>query len=248
MHRFLVGIVLFGTALLFLSGCSSIRTRMWTRDETETLHTDNCQHLRGVPVMLKVPSHLEITIVEHLYAAHAEGRLEIVKLRRPDLEAFTELKYTEKMFLVDPVHVLAGSGAYGFGFAKSDMSSRIPNANGDDGTGHGYLHDSHYQADDQSITTIASLIANVAGVSRARKSATGPPGMNLTTIDRVVAFRRFDLATPNIDQEVQAFLDEQLNQSHAGDGAGMRAFADPNIVVPNVFERLPAPHNNPPTN
>lgn len=240
MHRLLIGFFLLSVSLGYTSGCSSIRTRMWTRDESEALHPDRCQHLKGVPVMLKVPSHLEITIVEHLYAAHAEGRMEVVKLRRPDLEAFTELKYTDKMFLVDPVHVLAGSGGYGFGFSKSDMTSRIPDANGDDGTGHGYLHDSHFKADDQSITTIASLVANVAGIANARRSAIGPSGMNLTTIDRVVAFRRFDLATPHVDQEVQAFLDEHLNHFHASDGAGMRQFADPNIVVPSV-ERSPQP-------
>ena len=58
--------------------------------------------------MLRVPSHLEVTITETVYAqynvnaSNDTAQLDVIKLDRPDLDVAANLKYTEKMFLVIP--------------------------------------------------------------------------------------------------------------------------------------------------
>ena len=216
MMRFVLGL-----AILCFVGCTSITTNMWTRSEDDNLHPDPCQNLKGIPVMLKVPSHLEVTITETLYAAHDTERdeLTVVDLKQRDLEAVSTLKYTEKMFLVDPVKVAAGSGAYDFGFAKTEKGSEIKGGD-DSAAGHGYLHSIGYSATDTTITTSASLIANIlGGKSPATAKAEGAAAtlaqdFGLVSFERVVAFRRFDLATPGYEQEVRMFLDANMNCCH----------------------------------
>jgi hypothetical protein len=71
------------------------------------------------------------------------------------------------------------------------------------------LHKANYTADDKTITTIASLIANV-GSPAAKKSAVSAE-FGLVEIERVRAFHRFDLGVPGVDQQVAAFLDQHMN-------------------------------------
>lgn len=214
--------------MLFV-GCSSIRTSMWTRAEDDNLLPDGTRALKGMPVMLKVPSHIEIKVIETLYAAHDpdQHQIQVVKLDRPDLKVDAQLKYTEKMFLVDPQRVGAGTGEYGFGFAPGSGGTAIPSQLGDntDTAGHGYLHSANYKADDQTITASASLLASVLSFAPAgARSSSVPQQMNLATIDRVVAFRRFDLGSPTVDEEVFAFLEEHVNHCHSCANVAGRSF------------------------
>ncbi|WP_145377630.1 hypothetical protein [Symmachiella dynata] len=201
---------------------------MWTRDENDYLHPDSeispdlDDDLDGIPVMLKVPSHIEVAIKQTLYVhrgkADQSDKLVTVKLNRPDLLVDAQLKYTEKMFLVDPVKVGAGSGAYGFAFS-GDSGANVKNANNGSGVGHGYLQSADYQAVDTTITTSATLLNSILSFapSSAKQSGfvTDDPAFGLTTIERVVAFRRFDLGSPTVDEEVFAFLEEHMNCCHA---------------------------------
>ncbi len=219
----MVRLIWIATLSMVFSGCSSIRTQMWTRAEDEHLHPDHCHGLKGMPVMLKVPSHLEVTITETLYAAHRntkDGFLEVVDLGRPDLNVSANLKYTEKMFLVDPVRVGAGEGGYGFGFGSVKDGAQFKNANEEaQSAGHGYLSSMNYKADDQTIRTSATLLARVLSLERNPARATTASltdgKFGLFPITRTVAFRRFDLGACDVDQEVQAFLDEHLNHDHS---------------------------------
>jgi hypothetical protein len=200
---------------------------MFTRAEDENLHVDPCCNLNGIPVMLKVPSHLEVKITETLYAVYDQdvGDLHVIPLDHPDLAVAAELKYTEKMFLLDPVKVGAGAGGYGLGFGPAKDGDK-PGASilGEDGlaTGHGYLHSANYKADDQTIIQSANLLSAVLNFNKV-KTAFGSSGNILDTtqagsatkINRVVAYRRFDLASPGVNDEVYAFLEEHLNRCNA---------------------------------
>ncbi|MBL8819255.1 MAG: hypothetical protein JNL58_24705 [Planctomyces sp.] len=209
-----------------LSGCSAVRTEMWTRDEYDGLHPDSkChplakKHLNGVPVMLKVPSHLEIRIMERVYARHEPERqcLQVVEFERPHLSATYELKYTEKMFIVDPQRTAAGEGRYGFAFAGN--SDAIRDGNNQPPEGHGYLASGKYTADDETIVRSSELLSTVIGLSSRAKDSDDEDlasKMDLIKTDRLVAFRRFDLSSPLLDAEVTAFLATHLNQFPASD-------------------------------
>lgn len=236
-RRFLRGsavrILLTGILTISMCGCGSIRTSMWTRAEDESLHPDMAQNLKGIPVMLKVPSHIEVKITERLYAAHVpeHNRLEVVRLKRPDLSVAADLKYTEKMFLVDPVQVCAGSGEFGFGFGPlADGDPTIHSDGMGSPAGHGYLHSANYKADDQTIAQAGELVKNVLNFPGVRSTSGGasPANLNLVTIDRVVAFRRFDLAANDCQQQVFDFLETQVNQCSCTE----RNFSPPFIEAP----------------
>lgn len=217
-----------------IAGCGSIRTSMWTRAEDESLHPDQAQNLKGIPVMLKVPSHIEVKITETLYAAHVpnENRLEVVRLKRPDLSVAADLKYTEKMFLVDPVQVCAGEGEYGFGFGPlADGDPTIYSDGKGSPAGHGYLHSANYKADDQTIAQAGELVKNILSFPGVRGTGAGdsrPANLNLVTVERVVAFRRFDLAACDCQQQVFHFLETNINQCQCTE----RVFEDPVIRAP----------------
>lgn len=215
--------------LLILTGCNSIRTNMWTRAEDDNLHPDACSKLKGIPVMLRVPSHLEVTITETLYLQYQqidplkdEFELRVIPLDHPDLDVAANLKYTEKMFLVDPVRVGAGNGSYGFGFgpANANASAII----GEDGlaTGHGYVHNANFKANDQTIIQSANLLSTVLSL---RPKASGKSGLldpntlregskPVIKMTRTVAYHRFDLGSPCVDAEVLAFMEQHLNGCH----------------------------------
>ncbi len=221
--------------LLAATGCSAIRTELWTRDDTEYLHKDSSLDplavgkVKGIPVMLKVPSHIEVTIKETLYASHDPNNsiIRVVPLERPDLSVDAQLKYTEKMFVVDPQRVAAGSGGYGFGFGT------VPNANGGPAAGHGYLESLSYSADDETILQSSNLLSTVLSFGTRAKASAAPQEFGLITVERVVAYRRFDLGSPTVDQEVFCFLEEKMNSCHSCPTNGGRAFYANHIVVPH---------------
>jgi hypothetical protein len=221
-------VILACALVVLLTGCNSIRTNMWTRAEDENLHPDPCHNLKGIPVMLKVPSHLEVTITETLYVQykvdsdHDTGKLQVIKLDRPDLDVIANLKYTEKMFLVDPVRVGAGTGSYGFGFGPANKD--LPPIAGEDGTnaGHGYIHNANFKANDQTIIRSANLLSTVLSL---RPKASGKAGLldpnslqesaqTIVKMTRTVAYHRFDLGSPTVDDEVFAFMEQHLNGCH----------------------------------
>ena len=229
--------------LILLVGCSSIRTNMWTRAEDDSLHPDPCVNLKGIPVMLKVPSHLEVKMTETMYVQyHADtGEFQVIPLARPDITVDANLKYTEKMFLVDPVRVGAGTGSYGFGFGPANEKSGT--IKGEDGTpdGHGYIHNANFKANDQTIIQGANLLSTVLSL-RPKATASSKAGLlnpdtlqdsdqAIVKMTRTVAYHRFDLGTPNVDDEVFAFMEKHLNGCHR---------CDIEAVVPDP---CPAPGN-----
>lgn len=227
MVRLLKGILILVIACI-LAGCSAVRTEMWTRDEYDGLHPDSkChplakRHLNGVPVMLKVPSHLEIRIMERIYARHEPDKqcLQVVDFERPHFSATYELKYTEKMFIVDPQRTAAGEGRYGFAFAGN--GDAIRNGNNQPPEGHGYLASGKYTADDETIIRSSELLSTLIGQSSRAKDSDDEDlasKMELVKTDRLVAFRRFDLSSPLVDAEVTAFLAMHLNQFPSTDSS-----------------------------
>jgi hypothetical protein len=226
---------LFIFAATLVTGCHSIRTGMWSRCEDDQLHPDDCTHLNGVPVMLKVPSHLEVSIFETVYAAHdaTNARLQVVPLARRDLRVAADIKYTERMFLVDPVRVASGTGAYGFSFTGQNKVD-VPNANNEALAGHGYMHGLNYKADDKTIVNSAALLANVLSInSSSAKKSSVTKEFGLIPIEKVVAFRRFDLGAPMVDAEVDAFLQMHMNACHSCRGDGERPLnASDHVAIP----------------
>lgn len=209
---------------LACTGCTSIRTTVLDRSENGHLSANPDMPLPGVPVMLKVPTHIDVEIVQVDYwVPHpVTGELELMKENNaefPNRHIQTELVKTEQMFLVDPKRPGSGTGIYGFGFKNDDSAN----------AGKGYLDSVTYKSIDKTFESSAALysqIVKVLGVPTAG-DANGDGQVDATEQDqktlgesgivstqRTIAFRRFKLNTPHVDQDVQLFVDEYMNACH----------------------------------
>ncbi len=204
--------------LLAALGCNSIRTTVLDRSEDDRLQKNRpTTSLKGIPVMLKVPTHMEITVYERsfFYQTKQSNRLVAVDCNEmPTRFVKTNVAKTEKMFLVDPKRAAAGITEYGFKFQGGEE--------GKSAAGHGYLSQANYKVQDETLTQAASLVNSVAA---ALLTSPGTPGADpksvmeaengdavpVHEIDRVVAFCRFDINSPTYDEDVRQFLNQYLN-------------------------------------
>ncbi len=217
---------------LALTGCSSFRTQAIDRVENDTIVVNPTCPLKGVPVSLRVPTHLELCVVETTYWEKKDrpGKkptLEALSACRPTRSVSHTVKYTEKIFLVDPVRPGAGTQSYGFDFSSSD-DAKLGKDNG-----KGYLKKISYKIDDQTITESANLLASSLGLISALQTSAAPPNQNISTLietDRTIAFGRFDINSPTYECDVAAFLDLHVN-------------CEPTRNCPNVCEPELCPAN-----
>ena len=219
MRRLLTLIVL-GTIAIG-AGCNSIRTTALDRSENGALScSPQTSALKGVPVMLKVPTHIEVKVYQRdfWYQDTGSEKLVLVPNQLQTRYVKTEVKETEQMFLVDPKRPAAGTGIYGFTFSSSGQNASSP--------GHGYLTGIQYKADDETLLKSASLVNSIAAAL-----LSPPPGNQGTksnavdradkariptvSTDRLVKMKRFDLNSPSIDGEIKQFLDANLNNCNS---------------------------------
>lgn len=205
--------------VIVFAGCNSIRTTVLDRSEAGCLTSKPIAgHLKGVPVMVKVPTHVEVKVFqrEFWYQDNDSDRLVPIKNEIPTRYVNTDLKQTEQMFVVDPQRPAAGTGIYGFRFASGATSPQ----EGD--LGKGYLRGIEYKSDDKTLTESAKLVNSIASFLLA--PGAGAPGtlsstqdlefgqsVPIVSTDRLVSFRRFNINSPTIDADITTFLNEYLN-------------------------------------
>ena len=204
-------------ALATLAGCCSFRTTAVDRCENDCLVVNPHHPMHGIPVTLRVPTHLEITVTETTYWEKQENpgeRSTLIPLAtcRATRSVVPEVKYTEKIFLVDPVKPGAGTQSYGFTFtsSKGDRDGK------DKDDGKGYLRKVEYKIDDQTIKESANLLSNALAFISAFQTGANDARQNTGTListDRVVAFGRFDINSANFEEQVGSFLECNVNQA-----------------------------------
>lgn len=201
-----------------IGGCSSFRTTAIDRTEHDTVVVNPTAPLKGIPVTVRVPTHLELSIIETTYWEKKNFTGEkptLVRLTsgRPTRTVLHNIQETEKVFLVDPMRPGAGTQSYGFNFRSTTSSSGVANV---DAQGKGYLSGLTYKVDDRTITESANLLANSLGMIQALQTSVANPSQNpsnLIATDRAIAFARFDINSPNYECDVADFLEQYLNCS-----------------------------------
>lgn len=195
-----------------LVGCSSFRTTAINRCDNDRLVVNPNHPMKGIPVSLRVPSHLELSVVETTYwekkdVAGKKPTLVPLHTCRPTRSVSHQVCFTEKIFLVDPVRPGAGTQSYGFTFKKSTATHP-------DHAGKGYLEKVDYKIDDQTIKESANLLSNSLGLINALQTSASPAvpnTSNLIATDRTVAYGRFDINSATFESEVAEFLDCHIN-------------------------------------
>ena len=202
----------YGILFLGLAGCSSFRTIAVDRLDNDMVIVNPNHPMKGVPVSLRVPSHLELCVIETTYWEKQDipgGKPTLGPLHtcRATRSITHDVKYTEKVFLVDPMRPAAGTQKHGFTFQSNDSRNTKD-------AGKGYLQKVEYKIDDQTITESANLLANSLGLINALQTSANqaqPNKSGLVSTDRTVAFARFDINSPSYEQDVADFLDNNVN-------------------------------------
>ena len=184
------------------SGCVSIRSIMLHRDESN-LSWQKTRHLPGVPITLKVPTHLEVSVKEKHYLTTVKAggveRVERVKLDAPIRSVSTEFIKTEKIFTVDFKRPAAGTMKLSLEMKDDEQ----------------YFEKIQHEVEDKTIEAVSGLVKNLLPSGFATASGGGSSLDNqLKEVESTVAVEVFEIDAPDFELQVSEFLRCHLNQSH----------------------------------
>lgn len=184
-------------------GCSSIRSTLLTRNEHNT-GWSQVPHLKGVPVTVKVPTHLKVIVKEKHFLANTSvggiNRYDYIKLPTPMRYVETDVEYSEKVFTVDFKRPAAGTMNL-----TLDMDAEKQ-----------YFDQIQHEVEDQTLDQIGSLVGSLgqAGLFGAASTNTNDSDNNLKEVESTVAYQLFEIDDPNFETQVKEFLNCHINKAH----------------------------------
>lgn len=186
-----------------LAGCTSINSTLLTRNESNT-NWERHPHLHGVPITLKVPTHLKVYLYQkHFFYASEMG------MRRLELPfVVSDLSYefieTEKIFTVDFKRPPAGT----FNL-RVDMTADEQ-----------YFQQIQHDVYDTTIEDVTTLLGSIAkkGLLAAPVSTElntgGITDKELKEVTSIAAVQMFEIDDPQFEQKVTEFINCHLNNAH----------------------------------
>src|ERR1051325_1899316 len=203
------------STLVGLIGCTSVSSTYITRNPF------GCgwktKHLRGAPVTVTVPSHLEVRVKEVRYMYNGallkdkvpqQVGADVVLTEVPAVTREVEVFVREKkeVFTVDFVRPAGGIGDFTIDF--NDKEQYFTRVKGD--------------VTDETIKDITAAVKNITGQIGKLPGAKAPLALasalpnvrdaqNITRIESVIATRLFDIHDPQIQEDIHEFLHRHLN-------------------------------------
>jgi hypothetical protein len=204
------------------AGCTSIESTMVTRDESnQTWERHNC--LNGVPITLKVPTHLKLYVFEKHYletvtvpkrdndgnpVKDKDGKvIERIDVQPVSMDIVVrdfanEFMYTDKIFVVDFKRPPAGVSNLTVDMTPDQYISRV-----------------QHEIQENTIEQVSGLLGAFIGEGGLKSAAVEeeePPreGPALTPIKSLVAVGIFEIEAPDFEQKVKQFIDCHVNKSH----------------------------------
>lgn len=170
---------------------------MLTRDETNSFWTRK-GNLKGVPITLKVPTHVNLTIFELHYMFAGDGPTRRLKLPFVVRDFSQEFVYNEKIFTVDFKRPAAG--LYNLNLDLTDDQ---------------YINELQHDITDDTLKQVGALLKDVApkGFS-GFKTVGGHTDAPYEEIKSVVAVGMFEIEHPEFEEQMMAFINWHLNQAH----------------------------------
>jgi hypothetical protein len=192
--RSLSAAVLFGSVVL-LVGCRSAVSTHVTRSQ-EDCGWDT-RKLRGVPVTVKIPTHLELRVMERRYVNADGGPLVVgndcLTARRVEVS----VREKDEMFTVDAVRPAAG---------KIDYSAEFRGQ---------FFKSFNSKVEDKTIESITNAITNITGelgkLPKGRSTSTTLEEKGVAFVDSLVAARVFEVSAPDRDEQIREFLETYIN-------------------------------------
>ena len=182
--------------LLITGGCTTIRSTVVNRTANDCYH-ENFEHpVAGIPITLKVPTHVDIRIIETSYHENISVTDDVIDLRpvktRRNLAVDATPVETEKVFTVDFKRPFSGSLAYGAEIGDDQFFDKISG-----------------EIVDSTITDVANAISIIPSLGALPTSADSTK--NVMTTKRVVAWKRFDINSCTYENDVLGFVSSHLN-------------------------------------
>lgn len=211
-------LILAYSIILALTGCQTFSSTMLNRLGDNSFignsngyanGTSQARPFKGIPITLKVPSHLDV-YVEEVFYLQDPGDGGSIRETLDDtrmLQVRTDLIRTKKVFTVDYKRPGSGTLNSTTNFSDDQYFKKIDNS-----------------IDDTTITDSAALLNTaLKGVTGISTAADGPTtdqtGLlsNLLRDKRVVAYKRFDINDPDFELQVEMFVNQHLNNcDHCG--------------------------------
>lgn len=240
--QFLIVSILVATAFS-TTGCTSFRSLIMHRQEDDSLSRQCCPRKTcGVPVKLKVPSHVEVAIVETYFIIPPRGNEDNKK--PPKIQTLTpngrnrilsvekSLEYTDKVFTVDFPRPFAGT--LSLGDQDSDKAGLEFDA-------EQYFKSIRGKVEDETIDTITKVLGSDAFAATTGETTRAlnvkVENGNYQRLKRVVAFQRFDISEQGWEDQMQAFIDQHLGQCNPPCGT-----CDLGAIINSVTPPQPAVH------
>lgn len=215
----------FGILLLVMStGCSSVKTTLVGVSPEGDIYADPHRCVHGVPAMIKVPTHIEVKIIQTDYWKVDERTESPVKQTQQEQEedpdeadslvirtlvhrpASTlrnvEVKEicTDKMVMIDPKRPASGQGEFAIKY---------------DDNGNGTIMSLNYKAVDETLknsAALASALVKAFPTSVDQKNFDDQGGNNTSLVKakRTIAIQRFPIGNCS-QSEIEAFVTKYIN-------------------------------------
>ncbi len=181
-------------------GCHSIRSTLLTRDESNSCWM-TVKHLKGVPITLKVPTHLRVSVVEQHFLTQVSAggitKWERVEVDVPLRVVTVDTIKTEKIFTVDFVRPAAGT---------LDLTLEMQDK-------EQYFSKIQDKVVDETINDVSNLISKVAPGGLFKPAASDSTA-SLTPVNSIVATEIFEVDDPMLEIKLNEFLKCHINKSH----------------------------------
>lgn len=206
--------------LATLTGCTSISSTMLNRTDADfyvgnsngrTKCDGQSRPFKGVPITVRVPTHLDVAIKESIMLAKDTETNELYQLASTRRHVFVEASLVEsdKVFTVDPKRPAAGTMGYTFLFGDKAKAGDPDNSQ--------YFKSISYQIKDRTVNEVNASLNTLLPLL-ARQSMTGrqaAAGEKISIIQEeivgVVAWKRFDIDAPDFEAQVECFVEQHLN-------------------------------------
>jgi hypothetical protein len=196
-------------------GCTSISSTMLNRTETDDFIANSngepkkhcaARPFKGVPITLRVPTHVDVAIYEKIRLCLKDDDLSVLRSQHRHLSVATQLIYTDKVFTVDVKRPAAGIANYTFTFG--DETGDLDNKQ--------YFKSIQSRIEDETIEDVTGAIETVLSGLRAANDAEG--SMLLDSNDaayfdrvRTVAWKRFDCDAVDFEYQLAEFVSTHMN-------------------------------------
>lgn len=205
------------TLTILCSGCTSFKTTVMQRCSNGAFGPNVVEKTKGIPVKLKVPTHVEVVLNEDFFIEKTgDGKYQEISLiavhgksehKIRSLSIKTEVIYTPKVFTVDFKRPAGGTFTLGTA-EKSGLEF-------DDEQYFAKIRASYEEKTLADINTaISTLKPSLSNATK--KSVTDGNSAMLGTEIREVARARFDISDPCWEDQLHEFVRLHLTACHEG--------------------------------